>query len=235
MTKSPRKSFRTRSRGLSLIELMVGITIGMIVVAGASVMMVTQINEHRRLMLETQVQQDLRAAGDLILRELRRAGYRGEVAKGVWSPDPLAAAVAASSPYTVMAPNVSTAESTQVQYRYSVRAPWVFNSATEQFGFKLDGGVLRFQLGAGGWQPLTDPNTLTITDFNVATVVQTIDLADYCPNPCPAGLVDCPPVQQVRNFNVRLTGEAKHDPAVVRTLNVSTRVRNDQIVGVCPP
>ena len=235
MTKSPRKSFRTRSRGLSLIELMVGITIGMIVVAGASVMMVTQINEHRRLMLETQVQQDLRAAGDLILRELRRAGYRGEVAKGVWSPDPLAAAVAASSPYTVMAPNVSTAESTQVQYRYSVRAPWVFNSATEQFGFKLDGGVLRFQLGAGGWQPLTDPNTVTITDFNVATVVQTIFLDDYCPNDCPVGLVDCPPVQQVRNFNVRLTGEAKHDPAVVRTLNVSTRVRNDQIVGVCPP
>ena len=65
------------SRGISLVELMVGIAVGMIVVAGASVMLVNQVNEHRRLMLETQVQQDLRASADLILRELRRAGYRG--------------------------------------------------------------------------------------------------------------------------------------------------------------
>ncbi len=234
MTRRLRTPSRRRTRGLSLIELMVGIAIGMIVVAGASVMMVTQINEHRRLMLETQVQQDLRAAGDLILRELRRAGYRGEVPTGVWSPDAPAAVLAVSSPYTVMDPDISNANGDSVQYRYSLRRPWIFTPATEQFGFKLDSGVLRFQLGDGGWQPLTDPNTVKITAFNVTTVVQNISLADYCPNPCPAGLADCPPVQQVRNFNVLLTGEATHDPAVVRTLNISTRVRNDQIVGVCP-
>ena len=46
---------RARQRGLSLVELMVGITVGMIIVAGVSLMMVNQIDEHRRLSLETQI------------------------------------------------------------------------------------------------------------------------------------------------------------------------------------
>ncbi|MCA1416895.1 prepilin-type N-terminal cleavage/methylation domain-containing protein, partial [Bradyrhizobium sp. NBAIM20] len=73
-------------RGLGLIELMVGITVGLIVAAGASLVAVNQINEHRRLMLEIQVQQDLRTAADLVQQELRRAGFRGRADLGVWSP-----------------------------------------------------------------------------------------------------------------------------------------------------
>ena len=63
-----------RQRGLGLVELMVGITVGLIVAAGASMMAVNQINEHRRLMLETQIQQDLRSVADLLQQDLRRAG-----------------------------------------------------------------------------------------------------------------------------------------------------------------
>jgi prepilin-type N-terminal cleavage/methylation domain-containing protein len=80
-----------RQHGLGLIELMVGITVGLIVAAGASIVAVNQINEHRRLMLEMQIQQDLRTTADLIQQDLRRQGFRGTAELGVWAP-PAAAA-----------------------------------------------------------------------------------------------------------------------------------------------
>ena len=225
-------------RGISLVELMVGIAIGMIVVAGATVMLVNQVNEHRRLMLETQVQQDLRAASDLILRELRKSGYRGQVQKGIWSPIAPMAANEVSTPYSDTAPTVNTAGASTVEYRYSKsaddNAADVFDPAKEQFGLRKDGDVLQFRIGAGGWQPLTDAATMKVTAFTVDLVVQTVGMADYCDLPCAVGAVNCPPRQEVLNFTVNLTGTATHDPAVVRSMNVSTRVRNDRIVGVCP-
>ena len=234
--RRPRSASSTR--GISLVELMVGIAVGMVVVAGATVMMVNQINEHRRLMLETQIQQDLRAASDLILRELRKSGYRGQVQEGIWSPAAPMAASAASTPFSVTEPQVTTAGASTVEYRYSKgsvsNSADVFDPDKEQFGFRKYGDVLQFRVGAGGWQPLTDPATLKVTAFTVDLMVQTVAMADYCELPCGAGAVDCPPRQEVLNFNVTLTGTATHDPAVVRTMNVGTRVRNDRIVGMCP-
>ena len=55
--------------------MMVGIAIGLFIVAGAVALVATQLGENRRMLLETQVQQDLRAAADIITRELRRGGY----------------------------------------------------------------------------------------------------------------------------------------------------------------
>lgn len=57
-----------RQRGLSLVELMVGITVGLFVVAAAATLVANQLSDNRRLLLETQVQQDLRATMDIITR-----------------------------------------------------------------------------------------------------------------------------------------------------------------------
>ena len=70
---------RQRQTGLSLVELMVGVAVGLFVVAGATLVVSNQLGDNRRLMLETQIQQDLRAAADLIARDLRRSGYWASV------------------------------------------------------------------------------------------------------------------------------------------------------------
>ena len=69
-------------RGLSIIELMVGLTLGMVVVIGGISLFVSNATTSRQLNLETRVNQDLRAAVDLIARDLRRAGYWGESLRG---------------------------------------------------------------------------------------------------------------------------------------------------------
>ena len=60
---------------------MVGVAVGLFVVAAASMLVATQLSDNRRLTLETQVQQDLRAAADIITRELRRCRPLGQGAR----------------------------------------------------------------------------------------------------------------------------------------------------------
>ena len=81
-----RKSARGRMRGLSLVELMVGVAVGLFVVAAAALMASGQLSDNRRLLLETQLQQDLRATVDIVTRELRRTGYWASPQSGVPSP-----------------------------------------------------------------------------------------------------------------------------------------------------
>ncbi len=229
-------SCRTIQRGFGLIELMVGITIGMIVVAGATILMTNQVTEHRRLMLETQVQQDLRAVGDLILRDLRRSGYWAVPQNGIWAPEVngVSPTIAANA-YSAVTVGTVNSES-KIQYSYSRSKSDneinVLSNATV-FGFKLEGDTLKFLLG-NSWQPLTDNGTLIVTDFDITLNTQIVSLADTCENPCPGGGTACMPVQEVRNVTMLLRGHATHDPAVDRTVRTTSRLRNDRIVGACP-
>ncbi|WP_157281970.1 PilW family protein [Pelomonas sp. Root1237] len=237
------KSYRAQ-RGLGLVELMVGITVGLIVTAGAAVVATRQINEHRRLMLEVQMQQDLRIAADLLQQDMRRAGYRGLPSKGVWEPERNAGATpakeAASSPYTAL--TQTTAGGSDLFYRYAKKANGILNvsnivSGNEQFGVKLEDETLSIALGllangAHNWQPITDPNVVRITNFAANIVTQQIPLDDLCDPSCTSAGT-CP-TQSLRTVNFTIRAVARADPSVVRTLTVSEKIRADDISGECP-
>lgn len=218
---------RRAQRGLGLIEMMVGLTVGLIVVAGASLMMVSQLADHRRLVLETQVQQDLRAAGDLILRDMRRAGYRLLPDQGIWAA---AAAAPRANPYAEL---TVFPDGRKVTYSYAKGTEDNVVSVNEQFGYRLSGGVLQYLYG-GTWQPLTDPSTVTVSDLTIAIDTQEVALDEFCTTPCAPGAA-CPPSLQVRDVRVGLTGTAVHDSKVVRNVTLTTRLRNDAITGACSP
>ena len=232
-----------RQRRLSMVELMVGITIGLIIVAAASMMMVNQIKEHRALTLETQIQQDLRAATDLMLRDLRRAGFWAAPEGQVWAPGQ---AATGSNPYASTAGCSAQNSDKQVVYAFSKAT---YGPATQQsvaqgsevadneyFGFRRSDKTIDFMLGCANgkpnWQPLTDENTLVVKDFSITPVVQTLSLADFCSKPC-ADEQSCPR-QEIRRYEIVLTVQAAFDNKVERTLRVSSRQRNDQILGACP-
>ena len=234
-------------QGLGLVELMVGITIGLIVAAGASIIAVNQITEHRRLMLETQVQQDLRAAADLLQQDMRRAGFRGEAQLGVWTP---ASGVGTplEEPAQVATPNLyATLKRTDddgtrsLEYSYARGALGEFGGAelasNEYFGIKWDKAkkTLYLQLGKKddqpNWQPITDPEAVEIIDFDIQIFNQPIPLGEFCDTPCTAA--GCP-AQDVRRVEFKIRGRAKHDAAVTRTLTGAERIRADAMTGACP-
>lgn len=243
-----------RQRGLGLVELMVGITVGLIVTAGASIMAVNQINEHRRLMLETQVQQDLRTAADLLQQDLRRAGYRGYAQLGVWAP-PAAVGSVGEQPAAMPSANqftdvakVEDGDFRALTYMYARTLPNTVDYSptgtprdVEHFGFKWDKNTkaLYLQIGVANdrpnWQPITDPDSVRITAFEVnIDDSQSVSVGDFCDKPCDTPGTPACPRHVVREVSFTIVGEAAHDAKVKRTLTGSERLRTDKISGACP-
>jgi type IV pilus assembly protein PilW len=67
---------RKKTSGFTLIEMLVGIVIGMIVVAAASVMMVTVLKTQKDVTASARLNQELGAAMAVMSNEIRRAGFR---------------------------------------------------------------------------------------------------------------------------------------------------------------
>lgn len=227
-----------RMRGLSLVELMVGIAVSLFIVAAAALLASTQLSDNRRLLLETQLQQDLRATADIITRELRRSSYWDNAAAGAPAPIGSITVPIAVAPNPYAALSVSTSASSAVFYRYRR------SSGVEAFGFKLTnaGVVLACQSDGSevggqcdtGWQELSDPNTVRITEFRISTERATNSANDDnqflpCPYPCADGTSACWPKLAVRELTLVMTGVSRTDDAVVRTLRSSLRVRNDRV------
>lgn len=72
-----------RERGETLMGLLVGLAVGLVVLAGGSAMMATQLRAHRTALQENRLDHDLRSAMDWIARELSQAHY----AANAWQTD----------------------------------------------------------------------------------------------------------------------------------------------------
>ncbi|MDP3819953.1 MAG: prepilin-type N-terminal cleavage/methylation domain-containing protein [Burkholderiales bacterium] len=217
-------------RGLSLIELMVGLAIGLFITAIGGTLLASHVRENRSLLLEARLMQDLRTAADVITRDLRRAGYWGSATAGVWSAGTTGVI---TNPYATVAPD--NAASDAVSFRYSRDA--TENNAVdsnEQFGFRLRNGTIEMLLGGSGWQALTDAGTLTVSAFSVTPSVERIDLQGSCSKACPAGSTTCPPQQEVRSLALLISGRSATDAGVTRSVRSQVRLRNDSFTGACP-
>jgi len=224
-----RRPSRPCVQGVLLIELMIGISIGLLIAAAAVTFVAGHLNDNRRLLLESRLMQDLRTAADIVARDLRRAGYWTSAFEGI----ALAGhAPVASNPYVALAPSAAASDAVSFGYSRDATENGLVDS-NEQFGFRLRSGALEIQLGATNWQALTDTGTLVVTAFRVKPTVQPVDLGDACAAACAVGSTTCPPRLDVRSLAVEISGRAPSDAAVVRTVRSSVRLRADSMSGAC--
>lgn len=210
-------------RGMSLVELMVGIAIGLFVVAAAATLVATQLTENRKVQLELQVQQDLRATADIITRELRRSASlagMAESADKAWQPG------------TDWFPNYNSAAtpasgaSADIAFKQARSA-----GGSGSSGYKLVNGVVLTVLeGAAQDQPLTDPATMVVTAFSIQLDTE-LPVVAACPKLCSDGTDACWPRSSIRTYTLNMTGRSANDASVVRSLSSSVRVRNDVVAG----
>jgi type II secretory pathway pseudopilin PulG len=221
-------SSRRAQRGLSLVELLVGITVGMFVVAAAATLVATQLTDNRRLQLEVQVQQDLRATADIITRDIRRAGSCCRAGSMFTASDPVWR-VESPSAVTLMASGVlpATASAEEVTYLSSRR-----QGTDGPFGFRFNAtnGTIEMRLPNSTplWQDLTDRRTMEVTAFTV-TAINEPPVVVACPRECTGGGTACWPTVTVRSFEVAITGRARDFPEMVRSVRSVARLRNDRL------
>jgi prepilin peptidase dependent protein B len=231
-----------RARGLSIVEFMVGVAVGLFVVGGATKLFVDYLGNNRRLLLETRVNQDLRAAADLVARDLRRGGYWRNATAGL-SSDPASSSVL--NPYRAM-----SLASGVLTYRYDKDGDDANANALEDMGVQRStvGGVGVLQLRtAGSWQTITDPGVLNVAAAGLVmneSASRTVPLWDQCP--CLLDLTcnstefaasgvyfSTRPRVTIRQYQLTLTGSAP-GTNVTRSITETIRVRNDLVEGACP-
>ena len=234
-----------QQRGLSIVEMLVGIAVGLFVIAGAAKLFADFVVSNKRLMVETRVNQDLRAAADIVARDVRRAGYWNNATAGVWGTG---AAAVTPNPHATGAGAVSST-ATSVSYSYARAAAAQVDGLdpSEYAGFQrvLVGGVnvLQMQDGNGNWQAVTDPGTVNVTTFSVTAITPALvnDLSSYCgcltKLTCTLASIAAtgtPPILTIPSFTIVLTGQSVTDPTIQRTVNETVRVRNASLTGTCP-
>lgn len=219
---------RRPGRGASIIEMMVGITVGMIVLAGALTLFVGNLTSARRLAAEMRLNEDLRAAAEIVARDLRRAGYWGNAIQGTLAIGTGSATT--SNPYAAM----SFSSASNVAYGFSRDAAENNTyDAAEHFGFRLSSGTLQMQTSTGTWSDLTYGSAVLVTAFTLTPTQTTLPLGYLCPTACAAGSANCP-TTTVRRIAVTLTGRSIADPSITRSYSTVVRVRGDQLAGQCP-
>lgn len=238
-TRSPAMAMRAkRARGASIVELLVGIAVGLIVVAAASMTVATQLSDNRRLLLEAQIQQDLRAATDIITRELRRTGFWYDAQNQVWAQN-LVVPADLANPRATLVPSSGTTGKLEYKYDRGIGATTNFN-----FGFcagsacsSSSPGMIRSKLAPGAaaeqWHAMTDEKAVNITSMTLTPVLGPATKV-ACPALCAGGGTGCWPQVTVREVEIAITGQAVGDPAVVRTLTSRVRLRNDQVTLQVP-
>ena len=240
------------SRGVSIVELMVGITISLFILAGASLVLTTQLDGNRRLLLEAQVQQDLRTAADMISRDVRRAGYWGKAYCHVWPASLDLAECPGPNPYIRMAPEVAAGAQVidSLEYRRSTDAEggadinrdddtvdFEDNRPREHVGFQFNeaAGTIEYMVGNGNWQTLTDPAVMQVTQFTMTVTSQALPVpcaAIGCQAPGPA--CGGPMSVHSREITFTIVARAVHDASVERSLRENVRLRNSIPVEQCP-
>jgi type IV pilus assembly protein PilW len=255
MTPAPQRLVRRATRhaarpptGFTLVELMVGLALGLFLLAAAGLWLTSQTQAQRRTLADARLDQDLRAAADLLARDLRRAGYWGHAATTLARRAQSASAPA--NPYAEVYPaaasDVPAAAAGALGYAYSRDAEEDdLVDPRERFGLRLNPATQALELRQSGasarpddgdrWQPLTDPRVVRVTGLAITVQHHHLSLLAQCPvTTCSPSDTACPPTVDLREFQVRLEGERPQAPGARRTIDTRVRVRNDQVSGQCP-
>ena len=243
--------WRSASQGVSIVELMVGITISLFIVAGATLVLTTQLDTNRRLLLEAQLQQDLRTAADMISRDVRRAGYWGKSYCEIWPAKEDLVACPGQNPYNATVPANAPGPNGTKSLVYAR------STDPENQGFNTDDGVvdgvadrprervgfrwndadltIEYMVGTNNWQALTDKAVIQVTQFNMVLNTQTL------PVPCAAAgcqargpICNGPLTVRSRDLTFVIVARAVHDANVQRSLRENVRLRNTVPVEQCP-
>lgn len=215
-------------RGFTLIDLLLGMGLGIFLSAVAGGLLVVQLREHRHLLAESLLQQDLRNAMALMQHQIHRSGAE---------PDPHLLV-----PDDTRAPRRMREEPSLTLLRDGIPAPdadegdgllFTFNRHDPEEGprhlergFRLQKEQLHFLLERS-WQPWTESHTVRFTRLTLNLRKETRGWPSLCG--C-GGARACTVHSQRQWVDIQLTGRSLLDAATVRHLQGSVLVRNDHLL-----
>lgn len=231
-----------RQVGFSLIELMVGMAVGLIIVGGAISVYVNAVRSGGDTLRSAKLNIELRGAMNMMIADIRRAGYAYNVAN------------LSSNPFTQTSTNLALPSADCLLFSYDRNGDGAIN-ANEYLGFKKAGTEVSMRFSGGStaagcsaagdsWESITDNSSILVDSL-------TFTISNQCENAqtglkaateaCAAGsnVYDVAAAAtgksdliEIRDVTISITGHHRNDALTTMTLSQSVRVRNDRIQTV---
>lgn len=169
-----------KQRGLSLVELMITITLGLILMAALTSVFSSTIGMNSRSLRLSQLQEEATAVMDLMMGDLRRTGYRADAHLLVVDPDN---AVVGFNDTFAVSEHADEAANSCIIFDYDANNNGLHDGDVERFGYRLrNGQIQRRQAGLGctdnGWEGLTSPDLITVDALEFVLTERMIDVVN---------------------------------------------------------
>ena len=165
-----------KQRGASLVELMVAMALGITSLAAVTSLVGYGIGMNAKLLANSRLNEEVNAIGQLLIRDIKRAGYTADTIAMV--SDPVASPSLFANSIAVSEYPGEDANSCLI-FSYDRNSNGVIDTVgtNENFGYRLNNGAIEIRIGgaactATGWQNLSDTSVVNITDLTF-TVNQT--------------------------------------------------------------
>lgn len=182
---------RRKQVGVSIVELLVGMAVGVVVVGGATTMYVSSVRGGNDILKASKLNQEVNALLLVMANDIRRAGFWGTAVANLGDQNPFSlpgtTALVVRDDMNSNSAQPPLGQGSCITYAYD--ATYVPGSvagtveATDLFGFRLNGTVVQMrQVGDvdgaacvggsctsctnGTWQDVTDPDLIEITALN---------------------------------------------------------------------
>lgn len=217
-----------KQKGFTLIELMIGLLLGLIVTAMVLTMFISTVGSTRQVNSTLRLNQELRTVLEMMERSTRRAGY--------WAGDdvannPHADLIGGSMQFGVfdtgVAPATLAMSGDCLIVSYDAGSDGL-TDPVEVVGFRLDSaegavevsGTKTVAAGSSvdcnddlNWQNLTDERVINITNLSFTVVPNSLSVASLA-------------VATSKALDISITGQVRSDTNITNTIQVSAKLRN---------
>lgn len=233
--------YRRKQTGLSIVELMVGAAVALIVVTGGFAFYMSTVRSGLASQRQLRLTQEARAVMDILLMDVRRAGYWANAQNG------------GANPFTVRTAGAGTdlfVQNNCLLFTYDAtflagNTPGSVTTGYDYFGYQLSGTNIqmlpdktnytdtsRASCAGLSWQNLTDGTDVKIT--SMASSVSYKCLHQTTPPTATQNAVNTPCNTsgdvETRTVTINLTAESAADSNTKITLNGSVLLPNQRIV-----
>ena len=225
-----------RVRGFSLIEMMIAVTVGLVVLAGVAQIFASTVNSSGDSLKMARVNQDLRAAMDVMIRDIQRAGY-----SALTTNSTTGAVTTRTNPFTSSTTNLQVTGSC-ITYTYDRNANGTLDN-DENMAFYLSNGAILMRnsvtSASNSCSPtsaegITDSNRVTITALTFTVTPHCINVTNSPPTDCAAtAAANGNILVKPRQVTISITGTPVGDASTLRTITDTVKLRND-LVCIAP-
>ncbi|NIC41501.1 prepilin-type N-terminal cleavage/methylation domain-containing protein [Aquabacterium sp. A08] len=225
-----------QQRGISLVELLVGLAVSIFVLAGAGTAFLAHNVSVLNNLRADKLNHDIQVVTDIMVNDLRRAGY--------WNSSAPGANLAQPNPFR----NIFLVNNNCVLYAYDNRnaandaVPDGQVQNAERMGFKILNNAIWMKTAGdlasatdctqGDWTRVTNPDLVTVNNLNLALNARCITLDT---NPIGELATPCAGVAgrtvEVRRIDIGVAATLIADNASQKQVIGSARVRNNAIVA----